>query len=116
MQKELGAKLKDVRGLREMSIRDVAEAASISAAYLQKLESGDVKSPSPHILYALSEALEVPYSTLMQLAGFVVPTGGDRTEQPNLLAYALSSEELTEDEAEALASYLSWYRHDRNKR
>lgn len=110
---ELGARLRQVRKLRGWSLREAAEKAEISPAYLQKLESGQVQTPSPHVLYNLAEQLRVPYSTLMELAGYVVPDGStDRQTLPNLnpLAYALSSEDLSEDEAEALAQYLAWYR------
>jgi transcriptional regulator with XRE-family HTH domain len=111
---DLGMRLKTARGIREMSLREVAEGANISPAYLQKLEHGDVKSPSPHVLHSLAEVLKIPYSTVMQLAGYVVPSGSDG--RANVLAHALSSAELTEDEADALANYLAWYRHDKASR
>ena len=53
--KELGATLFDVRQPRKRSLKSVADQAEISPAYLQKLERGDVKSPSPHVLLALGE-------------------------------------------------------------
>ena len=110
---ELGARLCQVRKLRGWSLREAAAKADISSAYLQKLESGQVQAPSPHVLYSLAEQLRAPYSTLMELAGYVVPDGAaDRQALPNInpLAYALSSEDLSENEAEALAQYLAWYR------
>jgi transcriptional regulator with XRE-family HTH domain len=110
---DLGTRLRRVREMRDMSMRKVAEDAGISTAYLQKLERGEVNAPSPHILHALSETLNIPYSQLMQLAGYVVPSGSDA--RANVLAHALSSEDLTEEEAAALASYLAWYRHDKAK-
>jgi transcriptional regulator with XRE-family HTH domain len=110
---ELGDRLRTVRNLRGWSLREAAEKAEISSAYLQKLESGQVQSPSPHVLYSLAQRLRVPYSNLMELAGYVVPSDSDEREAlPNIntLAYALSSEELTDAEAAALAQYLAWYR------
>jgi HTH-type transcriptional regulator, competence development regulator len=113
---ELGARLKEVRDLRNLSLKAVAEPADISAAYLQKLERGEVKAPSPHILHRLSQVLAVPYQQLMELAGYVVPSAdSETTPRGNLLAHALSSEDITEDEAQELARYLSWYRHQRNQ-
>lgn len=114
MGSDLGVRLREVREMRRMSLKSAAEPAGISPAYLQKLERGDVKAPSPHVLHRLSGALEIPYATLMELAGYIVPTGDQ--PQGSLLAYALSSEELTEDEAESLARYLAWYRHDKGSR
>jgi transcriptional regulator with XRE-family HTH domain len=109
---ELGLRLHQVRELRGRSLRDVAQEAGISASYLQKIERGQVKSPSPNVLYTLSEKLAVPYSELMRLVGYVVPReGGERTVMPgNMLAHALSSEELTEEESGAVAEYLAWFR------
>lgn len=109
--KDLGSRLKRTRTDQDKSMREVAEAAGISVAYLHKLERGEVNAPSPHVLHALAEALKIPYSQVMQLAGYVVPSGSDASS--NVLAHALSSEDLTEEEAAALASYLSWYRHDK---
>lgn len=111
--KELGTQLRQVRGLRGWSLRETAEKAEISPAYLQKLEQGNVHAPSPHVLYRLAEHLGAPYSNLMELAGYVVPDpGAERLALPSIspLAYALSSEDLSEEEAEALAQYLAWYR------
>ncbi len=113
-ESDLGAQLQQVRRLRGLSLKAIAEPAGISAAYLQKLERGQVKSPSPNVLYRLGEVLDVPYATLMKAAGYIVPSGDkDRAAPSNVLSYALSSEKLTDDEADALARYLSWYRDDR---
>jgi HTH-type transcriptional regulator, competence development regulator len=109
--RELGSKLRQTRELRHKSLSTVAAAAAISTAYLQKLEVGDVRQPSPHVLHALSEVLDIDYAELMRLAGYVVPsTRSTRQRRRNELTHALSSEALTEDEAEALAEYLNWYR------
>ena len=113
----LGEQLREVRALRKLSMKAVAEPAAISTAYLQKLERDEVRSPSPHILHRVAEVLNVPYPRLMALAGYVVPASGETPEQEpqNLLAHALSSEDLTEDEQRELARYLSWYRHQRTR-
>ncbi len=109
---ELGQRLRQVRELRGWSLREASERAGISPAYLQKLEHGQVKGPSPNVLYALAEQLKVPYSELMKDAGYVVPrgSGGRQSVAPNMLAHALSSEELTGEEAQELAKYLAWFR------
>lgn len=108
----LGARLRQVRDMRGLSLREAAERAEISPAYLQKLERDQVQSPSPNILYKLAAQLRVPYSQLMKLAGYVVPRDGRgrKAPAPNMLAHALSSEDLTADEAEELAKYLAWFR------
>lgn len=112
---ELGQRLRDVRELRDRSLSDVATEAEISPAYLQKLEAGGVKQPSPNVLHKLAGALNLDYAEVMRLAGYVVPDGPRTRRRKNELTYALSSEPLTDDEAEELARYLDWYR-DRKKR
>jgi HTH-type transcriptional regulator, competence development regulator len=110
----LGQRLRRARGKRPLT--EVAAAAAISTAYLQKLEAGAVQQPSPNILNQLAEALNIDYASLMRLAGYVVPSdrGGSRRPR-NELRYALNSEELTEEEAHELAEYLDWYRERHRK-
>ncbi len=114
-EKALGPRLREVRDRRDRSLADVAGEAEISSAYLQKLEAGGVKQPSPNILYKLAKVLEVDYAELMRLAGYVTPTDSRAKKRRNELTYALSSEPLTNEEAQELARYLDWYR-DRKKR
>jgi transcriptional regulator with XRE-family HTH domain len=102
----LGKRLRRARQRR--SLTEVAAAAKISTAYLQKLEAGAVRQPSPNVLHQLADALGVSYTDLMRLAGYVVP--GEQPPARNELRYALSSEELTDEEARELAEYLDWYR------
>jgi transcriptional regulator with XRE-family HTH domain len=113
--KELGAKLRQVRGLKEKSLSAVAGRADISTAYLQKLETGTVRHPSPRILLQLSEALDMDYGELMRLAGYLIPNEPSRKgrQRRNELTHAMSSEALTEEEADELARYLDWYRSQR---
>lgn len=106
----LGQRLRRAR--RERSLKSVTERADITPTYLQKLERDEVKKPSPNILHALADALDVPYSELMTLAGYVVPNAdAERVRDGAVLEYALSSERLSDDEAGALLEYLDWYRH-----
>jgi transcriptional regulator with XRE-family HTH domain len=114
----LGDRLRQVRKMRGWSLREAAERADISTAYLQKLEQDRVRSPSPNVLYKLAEQLKVPYSELMKLAGYVVPKDGRgrKAMGDSVLAHALSSEDLTAEEAEELAKYLSWFRSQKGSR
>jgi hypothetical protein len=69
-------------------------------------------SPAAASLYSLAKTLKVSYSELMKLAGYVVEssTSPRASVGGGMLARALSSEDLTEQEAEELAKYLAWYR------
>jgi transcriptional regulator with XRE-family HTH domain len=114
---ELGAELKTVRELKGLSLATVAHTASMSPTYLQKLERGEVESPSPHRLHALADALDVSYTNLMQLAGYLVPRGDDPARQRGeLLLQALSSKGLTDEEVQDIAEYVAFKRQQAAKR
>ena len=107
---EVGRRLRQVRDLQNRSLKSVADEAKISATYLQKLERGQVREPSPHILHRLAGALGLEYADLMQLGGYLVPRPATNPGA-NVLAQALNSQTLSPAEVEALAQYLAWYRH-----
>jgi len=98
--------------MRGLSLKSVAEPAQISATYLQKLERGEVREPSPHVLHRIAHVLELSYPELMSLAGYVVPSTRARGGQRRALesSHALSSEPLTEDEEAQLVEYLTFLR------
>lgn len=75
----LPEELRRVRGKR--SLQDISGQAKISTAYLHKLESGGVGSPSPRVLERLARVLEIPYWTLMELAGYL-PVAEARPPRP----------------------------------
>jgi len=72
---ELGRKIGSAREERGESLQVVAQAAKISASYLQKLERGVVNSPSPRVLRRLAAVLELAYLRLMELAGYLDEEG-----------------------------------------
>ena len=114
---ELGRVLRETRAGSGRSLRSVAGAAGISPTYLGKLERGEVKSPSPTVLHALSESLSAPYADLMEVAGY----GATRKTSPrraasNVLASALGVDTLTEREVSALTRYLALFREEEARR
>ncbi len=105
----LGETLRSLREMKDKSLKAVAEPADMSTAYLLKLEKDQVTTPSPHVLHRLAEQLDTPYMVLMRLAGYVVP---DTSAAPvGAMALALSSQDMTEDEARAVAAFLKMYRN-----
>jgi HTH-type transcriptional regulator, competence development regulator len=109
----LGDQLRSVRQIRGLSLKAVSEPAGISTAYLQKLEGGEVRQPSPHILHRLGEVLDVPYTTLMELAGYVVPKR-EATLAGNSFDHALNSADLTDNERKAVAAFIAHLREQRD--
>jgi len=112
MGNSLGDQLREVRQIRGLALKAVAEPAKISIAYLQKLEGGDVQQPNPNVLHRLAKVLEIPYSTLMELAGYVVPENGG-VLAANTFDHALSSSDLTEEERRAVAAFIAHLRDQR---
>jgi transcriptional regulator with XRE-family HTH domain len=92
----------------------------MSATYLQKLERGEVESPSPHRLHSLASVLDVSYTDLMELAGYIVPSPSDddpARERGGLLLQALSSDGgLTSEELADVADFLAFRRQQAAKR
>ena len=109
-----GAVLRQARSVRDLSLGEAARAATISAAYLSRLESDAVKKPSPHVLHQLSEALGIPYAGLMRLSGYQVPGHSDQPAAGAVSAALFA--DLTDEERDELLEYLAWYRARRRLR
>lgn len=107
MLEALGNELAKVRKTRRDSLESVAREAQISPAYLQKLERGLVKSPSPRVLARVSEALHVPYLRLMELAGYLdeaqVAEAGARAPSP----HPLTNQGLSSEEWRAVGAFIT---------
>jgi len=109
--------LKRVREQRGWSLARTGRDAGVSTAYVQKLERDEVRSPSPHKLRALGDALGIPFDEIMGLAGYAVPDPGSSGEDGSVrvLAQALQAEDLSANELEELADYLHFRRQQRNR-
>jgi transcriptional regulator with XRE-family HTH domain len=113
VENALATELRSIRTLKGLSLKRAATDAEISTAYLQKLEGGEVQQPSPHVLHRLAAVLDVPYGTLMQLAGYVVPTG-DPVLAGSAFDHALNTNDLTDDERKAVAAFIAHLRAQRD--
>jgi transcriptional regulator with XRE-family HTH domain len=60
-----------LRSEGELSYRDAAAKAEISAAYLLQIEKGKRDIPSPHILKKLALVYGVPVKEMMRMAGYL---------------------------------------------
>jgi transcriptional regulator with XRE-family HTH domain len=70
----LGQHLKQSREALGMSVQEVSKIAEhVSEKYIEELEAGRVKFPSPHALYALSGIYFISYIKLMEMAGHLRP-------------------------------------------
>ena len=108
---ELGALLADLRKAKGFSLREVEEgtAKAISNAYLSQLENGRIRKPSPNVLHALAGVYAVPYETLMEKAGYLLPSQGKAGGRRRRLA-AFAIDDLTAEEEAELLKYLAFLR------
>ncbi|MGJ0454294.1 MAG: helix-turn-helix domain-containing protein [Methylocystis sp.] len=111
----LGQYIRKSRQDAQMSLRDVEDATGkeVSNAYLSQLETGKITKPSPHILYALSTALGVAYESLMERAGYIVPTPNRAEGIKHGRAATFSIDNLTAGEENELLEYLNYIRSKR---
>ena len=107
---DLGTLLSDLRKAKGLSLREVEEAAdkAVSNAYLSQLENGRIRKPSPNVLYSLAEVYAVPYDTLMEKAGYLLPTENGSGNRKGLAAFAI--DDLSAEEEEQLLKYLAFLR------
>jgi transcriptional regulator with XRE-family HTH domain len=76
-------KLRDLRKLKGFTIRELADRSGVSAAYISQLENGNRGIPSPEVLMKFSEGLNISYSELMEIAGYLESHGTEREVRSN---------------------------------
>lgn len=108
----LGALIRKARQDVSMTLRDVEQATNkeVSNGYLSQLEGGKIAKPSPHILFALANALSVNYEALMQRAGYILPNTGRAEGVKHGRAATFAVDNLTAEEESQLLEYLSFLR------
>ena len=107
---DIGPVLSDLRRAKGLSLREVEEATGkgVSNAYLSQLENGKIKKPSPNVLHCLADVYAVPYETLMEKAGYLMPSTSEGGGRKRLAAFAI--DDLSADEEEELLRYLAFLR------
>ena len=107
----LGLYLKSAREEKGLTLRAVEAEVDISNAYLSQLEGDKIKQPSPVVLHELSNLYKVSYETLMELAGYPVPS----TSNPQHSLYSRIGR-TTKDEENALVEYLDFLRSRKGRK
>jgi transcriptional regulator with XRE-family HTH domain len=108
MLEAMGGELKAARESTGASLQAIAEAAKISAAYLQKLERGRVGTPSPRVLRRLAHALELDYLHLMELADYLTKEEAQEAAHrpPSPRPHPLASQALSPEEWRAVGAFI----------
>ena len=99
----LGALLRAQRIAADLSLRELAERASVSNAYLSQLERG-LHEPSLSVLKAIASALGMPLGPLLTRAGMLEDSGADEPSLRETEAAILRDPELTGPQRTALLS------------
>jgi transcriptional regulator with XRE-family HTH domain len=112
----LGQELSRLRSLKGWTLRDVEEKTKkkVSNSYLYQLENGNVKEPSPNILYELSVVYGASYPELMKLAGFVVPSASPQASQTST-SVAFNALDLSREETEEVMDFVEFLRRKKNR-
>ena len=114
---KLAEELRRIRGIRDVSLRDVEKATKISNAYISQLERGEVKNPSPNKLYKLADFYNVPYESLMESAGYMEKSKkGSAHKKPSTMQAALLNADLTEEQENQVAQYVEFLRSQKRKK
>jgi len=105
-----------LRSLKGWTLRDVEEKTKkkVSNSYLYQLENGNVKEPSPNILYELSVVYGASYAELMKLAGFVVPSSSPQASQTST-SVAFNALDLSREETEEVMDFVEFLRRKKNR-
>lgn len=108
----LGDFLAYVRTAKKMTLREVEQASDkqISNAYLSQLERGRITKPSPSVLHTLAGVYGVPYETLMEKAGYIMPASEREEGRAHGRVATFAGQNLSSEEEEELLRYLAFLR------
>jgi transcriptional regulator with XRE-family HTH domain len=109
--KSLGRTLKDAREHASFTLKQVEEATGISNAYLSQVENEKIKKPSANVLHKLATVYNIELEVLLGAAGIIEESNTPKTKMLNSIA--LSSQQLSSEEEEALMKYLKFLRHEK---
>lgn len=68
-QSDMGKQLEQTRISRGWSLRQAEKESGVSNGYISQIERGEVE-PSPDVLRRLGQAYGIPFSVLMEAAGY----------------------------------------------
>jgi HTH-type transcriptional regulator, competence development regulator len=109
----LGEELRRLRIKKGVTLREVEKETDVSNAYVSQLENGKAEQPSPRVLHKLAEYYRVPYSRLMEAAGYIQPPRNGQPGGVGSLQAALMAADLTENEEKAVAQFIQFLRMQR---
>ena len=107
----LGELIRARRELMGLSAQKAAKRASMSTAYLLRLEDDATVKPSPATLNKVAHGLELDYVELMRLAGYLIEPSksGPKVDSTTFALFG----DLSDGELQDVADYIRWRRSQR---
>lgn len=116
MSTDLGSVIAAARNEKGWSLRRTGDETGIHNAHLSQIETGTIKQPSQPMLYAISQALDLDFDLLLDLAGHTTsgqtPTG--RRSLAGAMLRTIEDIDLDEDGQRELLELLE--KHRRKKK
>jgi transcriptional regulator with XRE-family HTH domain len=105
----LGAKLKELRMAKKLSLQALADKVGASKAHIWELETGRSKNPSIELLTELAKALTVSVSVLIE------ETGPQANDEPQLVTMYRELKDLSPEDREAIQAVLDRFKNRGSK-
>lgn len=104
-----GKLVRFVRGVRDLSLDDLARSADIESAEIERIESAANYRPEPRTVYQLAKVLKLPEKKMMELSGNMVARDSELTsEAERFAANAKHMDGLTNDQRDALMAFVRY--------
>lgn len=104
----LGGFIRTQRQLAQLSLRELAELANVSKAYLSQIERG-LHEPSARVIKAIADALQVSADVLLAQAGILQPHEGEAKATEDVIAAIGADSRLTQAQKTALLTVYRSY-------
>ena len=117
--KLLGARIKNARQLRQVTMEQVAHRIGVNKSTVQRYESGFIQSPKLPVIKSIAEALDVNYLWLTGESDSIEPVSGDDEinrylslleTRPELRSLLKTAEGANVDQVQAVVDFLSAFR------
>jgi len=106
----IGGFVKQVREARHLSQAELARRCNLSRAYINALESGNVKEPSARTLGLLAGALEIDIMEMLEATGTVrLQAGSGISDEAQLASYLRRERELSEVSIRSIMRLISLF-------
>ena len=106
----IGGFVKEVREARHLSQAELARRCNLSRAYINALESGNVKEPSARTLGLLARALEIDIMEMLEATGTVrISDRSGITGEAQLASYLRHERDLSEQSIRSILHLISLY-------